>query len=160
MLAPLGPGQRWVVVPLGRGASPWLWKLVGTDLQRCPWWTRVCTLCDAGCVEDEIHFITTCRALHDERYNLFCNLARVDSEFLLLNNYESYYTLCPQTQMCALLPKVYITCTNYGCHYCISSRTTIISLLLPSFLLLSLSLSLLLSLCYLFTISLYLVCDS
>ena len=114
---------------------------------------RICTLCDAGCVEDEIHFITTCRALHNERYNLFCNLARVDSEFLLLNNYEKFLYIMSANSMCALLPKVYITCTNYGCHYCISSRIIIIiNYILSSFLLLSLSLPLLLllSLCYLF----------
>ena len=82
-------GTYIILVPLGQGASPWRWKLVGIPISELV--DRVCTLCDAGCVEDEIHFITTCRALHNERYNLFCNLATVDYEFLLLNNYEKHY---------------------------------------------------------------------
>ena len=36
LLAPLGPGQRWVVGSLRAGASPWQWKLVGTDLRSAP----------------------------------------------------------------------------------------------------------------------------
>ena len=118
-LAPLGPGQRWVVGSLRAGCLPLAVETGRYRSPKVPLVDRVCTLCDTGCVEDEIHFITTCRALHNERYNLFCRLARVYSKLLLLNNYEK--TLCPQTQMCALLPKVYITCTNSGCHYCRSS---------------------------------------
>ena len=32
LLVPLGLGNDGWLVPLGRGASPWRWKLVGTDL--------------------------------------------------------------------------------------------------------------------------------
>ena len=90
LLAPLGPGQRWVVGSLRAGCLPLAVETGRYRSPKVPLVDRVCTLCDAGCVEDEIHFITTCRALHNERYNLFCNLARVDSEFLLLNNYEKF----------------------------------------------------------------------
>ena len=118
---------------LRAGCLPWRWKLVGIPISELV--DRVCALCDEGCVEDEIHFITTCRALHNEKYtDLFCNLATVDYEFLLLNNYyEKHYV---HKLKCVHYCQRYITYTNYGCHYCISSRITLI---VSSFLLLSLS---------------------
>ena len=99
LLAPLGPGQRindgWLET--GWYRSP-----------KVPLVDRICTLCDAGCVEDEIHFITTCRALHNERCNLFCNLARVDSEFLLLNNYEKFlYIMSTNSKVCIIAKGAY-----------------------------------------------------
>ena len=36
------------------------------------------------------------------------------------------YMLCLPIQMCVLLLRVYIRCTNYGCRFCISSIFTII----------------------------------
>ena len=71
LLGPVGPGQRWVVGSLRAGCLP---LVVETGRYRSPkvlLVDRVCTLCDAGCVEDEIHFITTCRALHNEKYIIF-----------------------------------------------------------------------------------------
>ena len=71
LLAPLSPGQRWVVGSLRAGCLPLAVETGRYQSPKVPLVDRVCTLCDAGCVEDEIHFITTCRAVHNERYNLF-----------------------------------------------------------------------------------------
>ena len=67
LLAPLGPGQRWVVGSLRAGCLPLVVETGRYRSPKVPLVDRVCTLCDTGCVEDEIHFITTCRALHNHR---------------------------------------------------------------------------------------------
>ena len=60
--------------------------------------------------------------------------------------------------MCALLPKVYITCTNYGCHYCISSRIIIIIIILI-IIIITIIIIIIITMLFL-TIFLYLSCDS
>ena len=85
LLAPLGPGQRWVVGSLRAGCLP---LAVSTDLRRCPWWTGF-----AHCVTQDVWKMKFTLELHVELYttrDITRNLARVDSDFLLLNNYEKF----------------------------------------------------------------------
>ena len=88
VLAPLTPGQRWVLASLRAGCLPMAVETGRYRSPKVPLAERLCNVCSEGAVEDELHFVTYCKPLSTERQVLFLKLADLNSDFLSLSNFD------------------------------------------------------------------------
>ena len=108
VLAPLSPGHRWVLASLRAGCLPLAVETGRYRTPKVPLVDRLCLLCNCGQIEDEMHFLVECPYLHTERFNLFCNIARVDSEFITYSSYDKFlYLMSAERNVCIIAKGVY-----------------------------------------------------
>ena len=88
VLAPLTPGQRWILASLRAGCLPLAVETGRYRSPKVPLTERLCNVYSEGAVEDELHFVTNCEPLSPERQILFYKLGNLNSAFLPRSDFD------------------------------------------------------------------------